>query len=392
MSASGFVTLTLADIAEFCNGKGLSPSFYSPYGKYPVFGSNGQIARTNELLNPFPVIVIGRVGAFCGSVYRVDEPSWTTDNAIVVKPQPHIDFGFLYYRLKSLDINRTAIGSAQPLVTQGGLKIIQTLVPSLPEQKAIAHILGILDDKIELNQQMNRNLEAIAQAIFKSWFVDFDPVRAKMEGRQPAGMDAATAALFPDSFEDSALGEIPKGWGVKTLGEVLELAYGKALKENNRRPGDIPVYGSNGQIGWHDEKLVDSPGIVVGRKGNPGTVIWCPTAFFPIDTTFYVVPKDSIQSKYYLLYALRFQDLPSLSADSAVPGLNRNLAYMNHILVPPSKCLSLFDSYVQGVYEKIQANNEQSRTLATIRDTLLPKLMSGEIRVKEAKEILEDVA
>lgn len=200
MSNSGFVTLTLADLAEFCNGKAISPSFYLPYGKYPVFGSNGQIARTDELLNPFPVIVIGRVGAFCGSVYRVDEPSWTTDNAIVVKPQPHIDFGFLYYRLKSLDINRIAIGSAQPLVTQGGLKIIQTLVPPLPEQKAIARILGTLDDKIELNQRMNRNLEAIAQAIFKSWFVDFDPVRAKMEGIQPVGMDVATAALFPDSF------------------------------------------------------------------------------------------------------------------------------------------------------------------------------------------------
>jgi type I restriction enzyme S subunit len=213
-----------------------------------------------------------------------------------------------------------------------------------------------------------------------------------MEGRQPAGMGAATAALFPDSFEDSQLGKIPKGWRVKTLGEVLELAYGKALKEDNRRPGNIPVYGSNGQIGWHDEQLVDSPGIVVGRKGNPGTVIWCPTAFFPIDTTFYVVPKDSIQSKYYLLYALRFQDLPSLNANSAVPGLNRNLAYMNHILVPPSKSLSLFDSYVQGVYEKIQANNEQSSTLTAIRDTLLPKLMSGEIRVKEAEKILEDVA
>lgn len=308
-----------------------------------------------------------------------------------------LDSHFLFYSFRSPELQNqfhahSGSGSVVDHIRVPDCLKFLIPLPPLPEQKAIAHILGTLDDKIELNQQMNRNLEAIASAIFKSWFVDFDPVRAKIEGRQPAGMGAETAALFPDSFEDSLLEEIPKGWKVKTLGEVLEFAYGKALKEDRRRSGNIPVYGSNGQIGWHDEKLVDRPGIIVGRKGNPGTVIYCPTAFFPIDTTFYVVPKGSIQSQYYLLYALRRQDLPSLSADSAVPGLNRNLAYMNHILVPPAKHLSLFDSYMQGLYEKIQANSEQSHTLATLRDTLLPKLMSGEIRVKEAEKIVEAAA
>lgn len=302
---------------------------------------------------------------------------------------------YIYYYFKSSEmlayIKRHAITTGVPHTNLTILKQTPLILPPLPEQKAIARILSSLDDKIELNREMNKTLEAIAQATFKSWFVDFDPVRAKMEGKQPAFMDAATAELFPDAFEESALGLIPQGWKVQTIGEVLEFAYGKALKEDARQPGSIPVYGSNGRIGWHNEALVESPSVVVGRKGNAGTVIWSPTSFFPIDTTFYVVPKGSIKSLYYLLYALRLQDLPSLGADSAVPGLNRNIAYMNQLLVPEGQCLIFFDSQVQSLYKKMQVNDEETCTLASIRDTLLPKLLSGEIRVTEADKIVEEV-
>lgn len=168
------------------------------------------------------------------------------------------------------------------------------------EQRAIVHVLGTLDAKIELNRRMNESLEEMARALFKSWFVDFDPVRAKMEGRwrrgqSLPGMSAELYDLFPDGMVSSELGEIPDGWEVKALGDLIELAYGKALKADNRRDGAIPVYGSNGQVGWHDEKLVSGPGIVVGRKGNPGIVIWVDSDFFPIDTTFYVLPKGGDQ-------------------------------------------------------------------------------------------------
>ena len=144
------------------------------------------------------------------------------------------------------------------------------------EQRAIAHILGTLDDKIELNRRMNETLEELARSLLKSWFVDFDPVRAKAEERD-TGLPREIADLFPDSFEDSELGEVPRGWGVRKLGELLELEYGKALKAEDRCAGNIPVYGSNGQVGWHNEKLVNGPGIVLGRKGNPGVVTWAPT-------------------------------------------------------------------------------------------------------------------
>ena len=271
------------------------------------------------------------------------------------------------------------------------LEKLEILFPPLAEQKAIAHILGTLDDKIELNQQMNQTLEAIARALFKSWFIDFDPVRAKLDGRQPAGMDAETAALFPAEFEDSALGKIPKDWKVQIIGDVIEFAYGKPLKQPDRQHGIVPVYGSNGQIGWHNKSLVKAPGIVIGRKGNPGTVVWTPIDFYPIDTTFYAIPISSTKSLHYLFHALCLQDLPSLAADSAVPGLNRNLAYMNKLLIPSEECLEAFDSIVNGISAKVHITNQEAITLTSIRDALLPKLLSGEIRVQDAETVVEAV-
>lgn len=251
-------------------------------------------------------------------------------------------------------------------------------LPPLPVQREIAHILGALDDKIDLNRRMNATLESMARALFKSWFIDFDPVRAKSEGRQPEGMDAETAALFPDSFEDSELGEIPSGWGVSTIGEVLELTYGKPLKAESRFGGEIPVYGANGQIGWHNEKLVDGSGIVVGRKGNPGTVVWSEKDFYPIDTTFYVIPKIELSMRY-LFFALQQQNLPDLSSDSGVPGLNRNIAYMNFILMPAPDLFLAFDKLISPLMIKLDENNRESRIIISIRDALLPQLMAGDM-------------
>ena len=279
-----------------------------------------------------------------------------------------------------------ATGSTFPNVSAQQLAAIP--YPSLEEdeQRAIAHVLGTLDDKIELNRRMNETLEAMARALFKSWFVDFDPVRAKMEGRwRPGqslpGLPAEHYALFPDRLVGSELGDIPEGWGVKALGDVVELAYGKALRAADRKGGTVPVYGSNGQIGWHDKGLTAGPGIVVGRKGNPGVVTWAPGDFFPIDTAFYVVPRDGNMGLPFLFFALTGQDLPSVSADSAVPGLNRNLAYMNKQLVPDRLIVDEFNDCASAIFSRCHRLEEESRSLAAQRDALLPKLVSGEVGV-----------
>ena len=196
--------------------------------------------------------------------------------------------------------------------------------------------------------------------MFKSWFVDFEPVRAKMGGRD-TGLPSDVADLFPDRMVDSDLGEIPEGWKVKALGELIELAYGKALKADDRKGGSIPVYGSNGQVGWHDKKLASGPGIVVGRKGNPGIVTWAHSDFLPIDTTFYVVPKNTDQELPFLFFALTAQDLSSVAADSAVPGLNRNLAYMNKQLVPDKQVIDQFNNYASEIFTRRHRLEEESR-------------------------------
>ena len=322
-------------------------------------------------------------------------PARVNQHVAIIRPdQEKLDPRFLRYYLVSPEMQAKLLswagaGATRNALTKGMIESFEVPAPSdITEQRAIAHILGTLDDKIELNRRMNETLEAMARALFKSWFVDFDPVRAKAEGRD-TGLPKPFADLSPDSFEDSELGEIPKGWEVKKLGDLLELAYGKALKAEDRQPGAVPVYGSNGQVGWHNERLVAGPGVIVGRKGNPGVVTWAPTDFYAIDTTFYVVPTTNCHSLHFLFHALRLHDLASLGADSAVPGLNRNMAYMSVQVLPPKSFLDKFDTYAAAITLRVNEINEESRTLAALRDALLPKLTSGELRVKAAGRFMD---
>ena len=300
---------------------------------------------------------------------------------------------FVYYLTRWEEVRQYAIGqmtgtSGRQRVPVDSLDHLTVPVPPIPVQRRVAGILGALDGKIELNRRMNETLEQMARALYKSWFVDFGPVRAKMDGRwhrgeSLIGFPAGLYDLLPDRLVPSELGEIPEGWEVKALRDYLELAYGKSLRADARRLGNVPVLGSNGQVGWHDQRLVAGPGIVVGRKGNPGTVAWSQRNFFPIDTTFYVVPRTDHLNLHFLRYALADQDLPSIAADSAVPGLNRNLVYMNRQLVPDKIIVDEFVNYASVLFERISRFEDESRALFATRNALLPRLVSGELRVME---------
>ena len=375
----GWRKISLGEFAPFSYGKSLPTGKRNPSGCVPVVGSNGVVGYHDSAVTDGPTVVIGRKGTV-GAVNYFPNQCWPIDTTFYVTGDDADLTRFKFYALNSLGLVQMNSDSAVPGLNRDAAHARELLVPDEPEQRRIAHILGALDDKIELNRRMNETLEAMARAIFQDWFVDFGPVRAKLEGREPY-LPPELWALFPNRLVDSELGEIPDGWAVKALGELIELAYGKALKAGDRKGGDIPVYGSNGQIGWHDERLVEGPGIVVGRKGNPGAVAWAYGDFFPIDTAFYVVPATESLSMLFLLHALDGQNLPAVAADSAVPGLNRNLAYMNAQLVPDSMMMLAFDSHATAVFTRRHRLEEESRALAAQRDALLPRLVSGELRV-----------
>ena len=197
-------------------------------GPYRVFGSNGPIGWTTEPLAGGPGVILGRKGAYRGVQFS-REPFFVIDTAYYVVPKTDLDMRWLYYAIQHHKIGEIDDGSPIPSTTRAAVYMLDLDVPTLGEQRAIAHILGTLDDKIELNRRMSETLEAMARALFKSWFVDFDPVRAKAEGRDP-GLPKPIADLFPDRLVDSELGEIPAGWGVRPIGDLAEVVGGSTPK------------------------------------------------------------------------------------------------------------------------------------------------------------------
>jgi type I restriction enzyme, S subunit len=290
---------------------------------------------------------------------------------------------FVQNQLKARATGTTVLG-----IKQSELRKISLPIPPLGEQKAIGHILGSLDDKIEINRRMNETLEAMAWAIFKSWFVDFDPVRAKMEGKS-TGLDSKTAALFPNSFQNSSLGKIPKGWEYCFWGNIATLEYGKGLREY-QGTGEYRVYGTNGPIGWHTDPLCPTSGIIIGRKGAYRGVHFSRHPFYVIDTAFYLKPKTAFDLKWAYYELLRL-DINNMDSGSAIPSTSREDFYQIPVCLPTQNVLDSFGSLLEPTYVKSEMNSTESSTLAEIRDTLLPKLVSGEIRVKDAEKAVKAV-
>jgi type I restriction enzyme, S subunit len=253
----------------------------------------------------------------------------------------------------------------QPIVTGvnvphiSGKQIGDFLIP-LPKkeiQRKIATILSAYDDRIENNKRRIAILEKMAEEIYREWFVRF-----RFPGYQNA------------EFEKG----IPKDWKLQKLKDIVELAYGKALKAEERVFGKFPVYGSSGVVGFHNEAIVNGSGIIVGRKGNVGSVHWAHTGFYPIDTVYYVESKLPNCYLYHLLRSLNF-----INNDSAVPGLNRNQAYSNGVLFPGSYLLDQYDKVTKPIYEQVISLDSSNENLLETKRLLLPRLISGKILVED---------
>jgi type I restriction enzyme, S subunit len=279
-------------------------------------------------------------------------------------------------------IVRHAVGATMPNLNTTIMSEVPFALPPLAEQNAIAGVIGALDDKIELNRRMNATLEAMARALFQSWFVDFDPVRAKLDGRQPFGLDSDTAALFPANFEESALGPIPQGWEAGRLDDVLTLQRGFDLPTPDRTHGKYPVMAASGPNGCHDKFMVRGPGVTTGRSGVLGRVFFIHGDFWPLNTSLWVKEFKRV-STAYSFHLLRGLDFEMFNAGSAVPTLNRNHVHNLPVVIPPKPIIEAFDSLVMPLMKRQKANEDQSHILATLRDTMLPKLLSGELQINE---------
>jgi len=260
---------------------------------------------------------------------------------------------YLYYLIKdSIDrFKQIAHGGVFDTITRETFDAIDILLPPLPEQKAIASVLSSLDDKIDLLHRQNKTLEAMAEALFRQWFVE--------------------------PCKDG----LPEGWQEGSLFDVIELHYGKGLKTEERSGSGYPVVGSSGIVDYHSVFLVEGPGIVIGRKGTLGKVIYLWDSFYPIDTTYYI--KSKVESvgllyEYFLLKTINFEDM---NTDSAVPGLNRDIALSTEIQIPPKLIIYKFNDLAVTFTNKLKNNLDKIHILEKLRDTLLPKLMSGEVRV-----------
>ena len=229
------------------------------------------------------------------------------------------------------------------------------VLPTIAVQREVGEILSAYDDLIENNRRRMALLEESARLLYREWFVRL---------------------RFPGYEHTPIVDGVPQGWERTTLGDTITLNYGKALKAEIRVEGDCPVYGSSGIVGTHEKPLVQGPAIILGRKGNVGSVYWSSKSFYPIDTVYFVTPESS---SLYLFYALK--NMHFISTDVAVPGLNRDFAYSRPLLHPPTTLLRSFHETVEPIHAQLDKLEEANQKLRAARDLLLPRLMSGELAV-----------
>jgi type I restriction enzyme S subunit len=380
----------------------LSPESVAQYEAYKLKHRDAVIATVGSWPTN-PASVVGKT--IC--VPEKANDALLNQNAVRLRAKDKLDQQFLFYLLKQPDFQTYIVGTAQGSASQASITLndifgFEFQRPPLAEQKAIAAVLGALDEKIELNRQMNATLEAMARALFQSWFVDFDPVRAKLDGRQPVGIDKATADLFPNSFEDSELGHMPKGWRVGSIYEIADVIYGAPFssKQFNANHDGKPLIRIRDLADetpgvWtpevHPKGYTVQPGdIVVGMDGEFRAYLWGGNPAWLNQRVCVFAPRVGFSAAFVrnsIIDPLAMVEATETA--TTVIHLGKNDIDRFKVIIPPQAIHAAFAKLCQPWYDRIVANKQQSRTLATLRDTLLPKLLSGELRVAGVESKLE---
>ena len=356
-----------------------------------------------------PGVVVGRSGSLGGGQF-INSDFWPLNTTLWVKDFNANEPRFCYFLLKSLDLKRFNAGSGVPTLNRNHIHPLPVRVPPLFEQRAIAHILGTLDDKIEVNRRMNATLEAMARALFRSWFVDFDPVRAKMEGRD-SGLPKDIADLFPDRLVDSELGEIPKGWESTRLDNVATITKGRSYRRRElvasdtalvtlksfARGGGYRAEGLKPFGGVYKSEQVVQPGEVivactdvtqaaevVGRSAVVGETSSFRTLVASLDVLI-VRPKNAAPGRAFVYYVTGTENFVAhalaRTTGTTVLHLSKDAVASFRFALPPRPLMERFEHCADSLRGRIQANASAVGLLADLRDTLLPKLVSGELRV-----------
>ena len=325
---------------------------------------------------------------YVGQVGRVPQGAEVLVNQRVGLVTPHVseDRSYVYHLLRLLkpQVEELGTGTAQSNVAPRD--ILELPIPHLSEsqRRSVAVVLDEFDEKIRINTLISQNLEHFASKIFRSWFIDFDPVRAKMAGDAPVGMDAETAALFPDSMEDSELGEIPTGWTHEQLGSFARVSGGKQLSKDEFVPGgDVPVLGGAGEMGFTNKSNADGFVITVGRVGvNCGRFVANNGPTWVNNNASRVVPSEAGHEEWLLL-ALQSLDLDDIKRGAAQPFVSNGDLLEKRIVLPTSEVLESFSSIVKPIFRFNENVKNQNVLLASLRDALLPRLISGELEIPE---------
>lgn len=389
---------------------------------YRVFGSNGPIGWTDKFLAKGPGVILGRKGAYRG-VHFSKDPFFVIDTAYYVEPKSEMDMRWLYYAIQHYKLGEIDDGSPIPSTTRAAVYVRDLEVPPLEQQREIGRVLAVLDDRIDHNRALAANLEAIARALFNSWFVDFDPVRAKAAGETPPGLASDLAALFPDRFVDSELGEVPEGWANKAIGDVL------AVLETGRRPKGgvkgiregVPSVGAEsingiGQFDFSQTKYVPREFFDKLKTGKPqsfDTLLYkdggkpgdfrprigmygCGFPFdeYALNEHVFMLRADAARVGSFYLYFWMARDetmhiLQNAGGKAAIPGINRQDVMTLPVQLPPMKLVGAFERIVAPMVERILTAQKESQRMAQLRDLLLPRLISGKLRVEDAEAALE---
>ena len=401
----------LGDYGKIKSGFAFKSEYFQPHG-FPVIKiknvTSGTLTYNNldcvsleikkeaiNFLTKPSDILIAMTGANVGKVAVVknDDPQALINQRVgrfIPKKDCALDTRFIYYLMISNEAHSffsiSAYGSAQPNIS--GSLIEELPVPDISflESKAIADILSSLDDKITLNQQINQTLESIAQTLFKSWFIDFDPVKAKMAGRVPKGMDADLLALFPDSFEDSELGPIPKGWKIKKLGSVLTPKKGKVITKQTTQTGNVPVIaGGISPAYYHSTANVTAPVITVSASGNAGYTNLYHEDIWASDCSYINITQTPFVYSIYSFLKSRQTEIFSMQQGAVQPHVYPSDLMRIVMADAPKNIWKKCETIIASLYNKIGENILENKTLTETRDALLPKLLSGELSVNDVE-------